>query len=74
MSNSCLSILSVVRADAKTWKKIANFPSVKMTIFFCENLICGPRWTGRLGMAHLRVTPFSCFFQICSIAGISFRV
>ena len=36
--------------------------NVKRTIFFCENLIFGPWWTGGLGVAHLRVTSLSCFF------------
>ena len=42
---------------------------VKMTFFFCEELIFEPRWTGErggregvsFGKAHLRVTPLSCF-------------
>ena len=39
----------VVRADVKTGKNRGEVPVVKMTIFFCENLICGPRWSGGEG-------------------------
>ena len=50
---------SVVLADAKTLRNCTKVPTVKRKIFFYETLILGPQWTRE--MAHLRVTPLSCF-------------
>ena len=35
---------------------------IKMTIFLCENLICGPRWTGRVRNGPSEDDPASMFF------------
>ena len=37
---------------------------IKMTIFLCENLICGPRWTGRVRNGKFEGDP-AFMFAIC---------
>ena len=57
-------LFPVVREDAKPSKKTSEVPVAKRTLFFGENLIFGPRWTGS-GVAHLRgfhVLHFAFFF------------
>ena len=51
-----------------TKKKRRTVCFVKKTIFLCENLIFGPRWTGRgagLGMVHLRVSISFLLTNVC---------
>ena len=45
----------------KPEKNSRKVPVVKMSIFLFEKSSFGTRWTRRLGVAHLRVTPLSCF-------------
>ena len=64
-------LFSVVRAHVKTGKIFF----VKLTCFICEKKDFGASVDREWGMAHLRVTPLSCFsflvFFICSFKYVS---